>query len=119
MSNNSNMDDKTFIGKTKYNCPICEKEEEVEIYKELAQVIIKEQTISYYETYYYCPISKEEFYPSQVLDNNLLEAKDSYRRQNNLLTSQEIKEIRKYYKLNQKEFSNIFGWNQVYSRWDI
>jgi len=113
MSNNSNMDDKTFIGKTKYNCPICEKEEEVEIYKELAQVIIKEQTISYYETYYYCPISKEEFYPSQVLDNNLLEAKDSYRRQNNLLTSQEIKEIRKYYKLNQKEFSNIFGWGDV------
>ncbi len=113
MSNNANKDDKKFIGKTKYNCPICEKEEEVDIYEELAQVIIKEQDINYYETYYYCPISKEEFYPSQVLDRNLLEAKDSYRKQNDLLTSQEVKEIRKYYKLNQKEFSNLFGWGDV------
>jgi len=113
MSNNANKDDKIFIGKTKYSCPICEKEEEVEIYKELTQVLIKKQNINYYETYYYCPVSKEEFYPSQVLDSNLLEAKDSYRKQNNLLTSQEIKEIRKYYKLNQKEFSNIFGWGDI------
>lgn len=113
MSNNANMGDKTFIGKTKYNCPICRKKDEVEIYKELTQVIIKGQTVDYYETYYYCPVSKEEFYPSKVLDSNLLEAKDSYRKQNNLLTSQEIKEIRKNYKLNQKEFANIFGWGDV------
>ncbi len=113
MNKNANMDDKVFIGKTKYNCPICGKKEEVEIYKELTEVIIKGQNIKYYETYYYCPINREEFYPSQVLDSNLLEAKDVFRKQNNLLTSKEIKEIRNYYKLNQKEFSNLFGWGDV------
>lgn len=113
MKSNANKDDKIFIKEIKYSCPICEKEHKVEVYKEPTKAIIKKQPIEYIETYYYCPVNEEEFYPSQVLDNNLLEARDSYRNENQLLTSSEIKDIRKYYGLNQKEFSNIFGWGDI------
>ncbi len=108
-----NKDDRVFIEDVKYSCPICEKVHKVKVYQEPTKILIKKQPIDYIETYYHCPISEEEFYPSQILDSNLLEARDSYRRENNLLTSSEIKEIRKFYKLNQKEFSNIFGWGDI------
>jgi putative zinc finger/helix-turn-helix YgiT family protein len=107
------MDDRIFIEEVKYNCPICEEVHKVKVYKEPTKALVKKQPVEYIETYYYCPISEEEFYPSQILNNNLLEARDSYRRNNNLLTSTEIKEIRKFYGLNQKEFSNIFGWGDI------
>jgi putative zinc finger/helix-turn-helix YgiT family protein len=107
------MDDKVFVEEIKYNCPICEEVHKVKVYKEPTKALVKKQPVEYIETYYYCPISEEEFYPSQVLNVNLLEARDSYRKNNNLLTSIEIKEIRKFYGLNQKEFSNIFGWGDI------
>ena len=113
MKSIAKKDDKVFIEEVKYSCPICEKEHKVEVYQEPIKALIKKQPIEYIETYYYCPISEEEFYPSQILDNNLLKARDSYRIENNLLTSSEIKEIRKFYGLNQKEFSNIFGWGDI------
>ncbi len=109
----TNKDDRVFIEDVKYSCPICEKVHEVQVYQEPTKALIKKQPIKYIETYYHCPTSEEEFYPSQILDSNLLEARDSYRRENNLLTSSEIKEIRKFYRLNQKEFSNIFGWGDI------
>lgn len=109
----TNKDDRVFIEDVKYSCPICEKVHEVKVYQEPTKALIRKQPIEYIETYYHCLISEEEFYPSQVLDRNLLEARDCYRRENNLLTSSEIKEIRKFYGLNQKEFSNIFGWGDI------
>ncbi len=109
----ANKDDRVFIEDVKYSCPICEKVHKVKVYQEPTKALIKKQPIEYIETYYHCPISEEEFYPSQVLNNNLLEARDSYKIENNLLTSSEIKKIRKFYKLNQKEFSNIFGWGDI------
>jgi len=102
-----------FIEEVKYSCPICEKKHKVKIYRENNKAIVKKQPVEYQETYYYCPIESEEFYPSKILDKNLLRARDSYRKSNGLLTSFEIKEIRKLYGLNQKEFSNIFGWGDI------
>jgi len=113
MKSIAKKDDKIFIEEVKYSCPICEKVHKVKVYQEPTKALIKKQPIEYLETYYYCPISEEEFYPSQILDNNLLEARDNYRKENNLLTSSEIKEIRKFYGLSQKEFSNILGWGDI------
>jgi len=109
----ANKDDRVFIEDVKYSCPICEKVHKVKVYQEPTKALIRKQPIEYIETYYHCPTSEKEFYPSHILDGNLLEARDSYRRENNLLTSSEIKEIRKFYGLNQKEFSNIFGWGDI------
>ena len=104
---------KTLIKEVEYNCPICEKKHKVEVYEEKTKTLIKNQSIEHNELFYFCPISDEEFYPEDIMDQNLLRAMDKYREMHNLLTSTEIKEIRKNYKLNQKEFSNLFGWGDI------
>lgn len=104
---------KTLLKEVNYNCPICEKKHKVEVYEEKTKALIKKEPIEYKEIFYFCPTSKEEFYPEDVLDQNLIRAKDKFKEIRGFLTSSEIKEIRKYYKLNQKEFSNLFGWGDI------
>lgn len=43
------------------------------------------------------------------MDDNLLKVRDAYRIKHGLLTSEQIKEIRQFYSLSQKEFSNLLG----------
>ena len=102
-----------FIKEVSYNCPLCEKAHKVKVMEEETKALIKNKPIGYKEIYYFCPESDEEFYPENILDENLIKAIDSYKKQNGLLTSSEIKEIRNYYGLNQKELSNLFGWGDI------
>jgi putative zinc finger/helix-turn-helix YgiT family protein len=104
---------KTILEEVNYNCPICEKKHKVEVFEEKTKVLIKNEPIEYKEIFYFCPKSNEEFCPENVLDQNLIRAMDRYRQIHGFLTSSEIKEIRKYYKLNQKEFSNLLGWGDI------
>lgn len=102
-----------LIKEVNYSCPLCEKIHKVRVIEEETKALIKNKPVEYKEIYYFCLESNEEFYPEEIMDENLLKAKDSYRRLNGLLTSSEIKEIRNYYGLNQKEFSNLFGWGDI------
>ncbi|GAH37814.1 unnamed protein product, partial [marine sediment metagenome] len=104
---------KILVKEVNYNCPICEKKHKVEVYEEETKALVKKKPIEYKEIFYFCPKSKEEFYPEKVLDQNLIRARDSYKEENGFLTSSEIKEIRNYYNLNQKEFANLFGWGDI------
>jgi len=104
---------KILIKEVDYNCPLCEKKHKVEVFEEDTTTSIKNDSVEYNELFYYCPESDEEFYPEDILDQNLIRAMDKYREVHGLLTSTEIKEIRKYYKLNQKEFSNLLGWGDI------
>lgn len=100
---------------TKY-CPICGKEHEIEKRKRDSQLSIKGQIIDYKEIYFRCTNTsdeEDEFVTAEMLDNNLLEAKDKYREKNNLLTSKEIKKIRKKYGLTQMEFSFLLGLGEI------
>ena len=112
------MDDKKdiLIEKVTEYCPICEKEHELEKRKRDSQLRIKDQIINYKEIYFRCTNTSDEeneFVTAEMLDNNLLEAKDKYREKNNLLTSKEIKKIRKKYNLTQKEFSFLLGLGEI------
>lgn len=104
---------KILLGKENYTCPICEKEQQVEIFEENSEALVKNKPIGYKEIFYYCPKCKKEFFPEKVLDKNLIRVKDAYKEVNGLLTSSEIKKIRNFYKLNQKEFANLFGWGDI------
>ncbi|HAJ94878.1 MAG TPA: hypothetical protein DCP02_01475 [Actinobacteria bacterium] len=104
---------RVLVNEIDYDCPVCNKKHKVGIYQEKNTVIIKKQPVKYLEIYYYCLNSKEGFYPSDIMDKNLLIARDNYKKINNLLTSSKIKKIRKSYGLNQKEFSNILGWGDI------
>ena len=102
-----------LIGEVSHCCPLCEKTHKVKVYEEEAKVLIKNIPVEYKEIYYLCSESNEEFYPEKIMDENLTKARDAYKSLRSLLTSSEIKEIRNYYGLSQKELSNLFGWGDI------
>lgn len=98
------------------NCPICDNVHFLEKRKRETQGVVKGEIVDYEEIFYTCPASNEEeneFVPAAVMDQNLLRARDSYRKIKGLLTSNEIAEIRNFYELTQSEFSNLLGWGDV------
>jgi len=102
-----------LLNKINYNCPFCDEVHEVSVIKDKTKALINNTPVDYEEIYYHCPIEDDRFVPKDILNQNLLSAKDSYRTLNGLLTSQEIKEVRKIYNLSQKEFANLLGWGDV------
>lgn len=102
-----------LIEKIEYDCPICDEIHTIEIRKRTTKGLIKNENVEYEEILYYCENEDDEFTPSNVLDENLLRARDAFRLSHGLLTSGELKKIRKEYNLTQKEFSNILGWGDI------
>lgn len=98
-------------------CPICGKEHDVEKRKRTSEIKIKDLIVTYDEIFYRCtnvPDDEEnEYVSAEMMDRNLLEAKDVYRKEKGLLTSKEIKQIRKKYGLTQAEFSFLLGLGEV------
>lgn len=98
------------------DCPICNKMHSLEKRKRLTESIVKDEMVEYEEMYYLCSLGGEEeneFVPSGMMDENLLRARDAYRRKKGLLTSNEIANIRCYYGLTQSDFSALLGWGDV------
>lgn len=102
-----------IIRKMNYSCPFCDEEHEISVIKEATKALVNNTPIEYEEVNYYCSIEDDKFVPKEILNKNLLAAKDSYRTLNGLLISNEIKEIRSLYGLSQKELANMLGWGDV------
>lgn len=110
------MDKEFLISTVDMDCPICNKVHSLEKRKRLTQSIVKDEVVDYEEIYYLCQLNDEdenEFVPAGLMDENLLRARDSYRRKKNLLTSAEIADIRSFYGLSQSDFSALLGWGDV------
>lgn len=105
-----------ILRRLKMECPLCGEEHEVEVRVRNAKTIIKDIEVEYEETYYFCENSKEEeneFETGKMSNMNLLNARNSYRRKNNLLTSDEIVAIREKYGLTQVELARLLGWGEA------
>ncbi|MGF7186606.1 putative zinc finger/helix-turn-helix YgiT family protein [Desulfitispora alkaliphila] len=105
-----------LIKSAEMDCPICNKVHSLELRKRLTQGLVKGEVVNYEEVYYLCPLSDEEeneFVPAGLMDENLLRARDAYRIQKGLLTSNEIAEIRSFYGLTQSDLSALLGWGDV------
>lgn len=110
------MNNDYLIAIKNMDCPLCNKTHSLEERKRLTQSIIKDEVVNYEEIYFLCPLSNEdenEFVSAGLMDENFLSARDSYRKKNGLLTSEEISNIRKYYGLTQSDFSAMLGWGEV------
>lgn len=108
-----NHDKDVLVREMDYDCPLCDKVHKVQVKKRISNASLKNESIEYEQIYYYCPVCGEEFVPSKLMDENLLRVRDTYRRAKRLLTSDEIREIRRKFNLTQKEFSNLLGWGDV------
>ena len=101
------------IKKYQHDCPVCDKIHEVEEITRIIASTIKDSVVEHEETILRCPQTGDEWYHGKMLDDTLLCMRNAYREKNNLLTSGEIINIRKKYKLSQKELSNLLGWGNV------
>jgi len=90
---------------------------DIEHHIELANMPVKGEIVECIVEYYRCPITDFEdgnsWTPGGMLEGNLLRARDAYRAQHGLLSSDEIIAIRKKYGITQKELANLLGWGDI------
>lgn len=90
------MSKEYLIERVEMDCPICDRIHLLEKRKRDTQGIVKGDIVDYEEIFYLCPVTHEEeneFVPASLMDENLLRARDAYRKSKGLLTSYEISEI--------------------------
>jgi putative zinc finger/helix-turn-helix YgiT family protein len=110
------MKEDALIGTVRMECPICDKIHDVEKRKRIAGTVIKDEEVTYEETYFYCVNADEgenEFETGEVMDANLMNARNAYRVKTGLLTSDEIVKIRESYGLSQVDLARILGWGEA------
>ena len=74
---------------------------------------VKGKTIEFDECYMIDPATGEEVFDRNIEIENDIRLYDIYKKQMNLLTSTEIKSIRKKYDMNQKEFALAIGVGEI------
>lgn len=85
---------------------------EVQTIRELYPTVFKSQKFEYEIEYNYCSRTDEMWENDDQITRNDLVMKDTYRNINNLLTSTEIKAIRKKYRISQSDLAIILGWGE-------
>lgn len=83
------------------------------IYKRKIVAEVKGKKIEFDEYYMVNPLNNEEVFNRDLELLNDIRLYDIYKRKDNLLTSVEIKEIRKKYEMNQKEFAKALGLGEI------
>ena len=97
-------------------CPLCDKVHEVEERTRNTAITMKGEKVHYRESFYFCANSNEEeceFETGNMMNENLMAARNAYRKEHNLLTSDEIVEIRQNYGLTQVELARLLGWGEA------
>lgn len=96
-------------------CPVCGKKHEVEELSHKVTTIIKNEKVRYDESCYICSelIDDNEFETGELVNRNIRNAQNSYRKAHGLLTTDEIVEIRECYGLTQVELANLLGWGEA------
>jgi putative zinc finger/helix-turn-helix YgiT family protein len=110
------MNGGNLIRKIKMECPLCDKVHEIEERKRVARTIIKGEEVNYEETYYFCLNSDEdenEFSTAKMENENLLNARNEYRKAHGLLISDDIVAIREKYGLSQVDLAKLLGWGEA------
>ncbi len=91
-------------------CLSCMEEHEVQEVLILEENIFNNKTVHYNAIYEYCSKADEYTQSEEMIRKNDVAFKDAYKKQMNLLTSDEIIEIRNIYGVSQKDFAIILGW---------
>lgn len=110
------MKGETAVGTQLMDCPICDKIHEVELRERENVIIIKGEETSYLEKVFFCCNAEDdecEFETGKLANENLLRARNAYRVNHGLLTSDEIVEIREMYGLSQVELAKLLGWGEA------
>ena len=91
-------------------CPGCEKITELEHILTTEELNVRGELIRVKVEYYKCKECGEEFENPGSKDDPLNKAYREYRRKHDMVQPEEIREMRKFYGLTQKELSKLLGW---------
>jgi len=101
-----------IIKKEKMICPCCMEEHEVWTVSLEESNIFKGKKINYPAVFAYCENAEEYYSTEEMMDANDIAMKDAYRRSMGLLTSEEIREIRKVYGISQSDLAILLNWGE-------
>ena len=111
------MSNSYLIERIERDCPICNKVHLIEKRRSEAEMLIKNEIVKYEQTYFFCPDSADyeydEFVSAELMDINLQNARNAYRKKHGLLTSDDIVEIRSLYSMSQADLAILLGWGEV------
>ena len=111
------MSNSYLIERIERDCPICNKVHLIEKRRREAEMLIKNEIVKYEQTYFFCPDSADyeydEFVSAELMDINLQNARNAYRKKHGLLTSDDIVEIRSLYSMSQADLAILLGWGEV------
>ncbi len=103
------MDMKIIKGEKKL-CTCCMEEHEVKTVLVFERAIFKNIKVAYEALYWYCDIAEELYMDEQQMQENDVHLKDAYRKEQGLLTSSEIYNIRAKYGISQTDLCLLLGW---------
>lgn len=91
-------------------CSCCMEEHEVKTVLIKEQMTFKNTIVNYDSSYHFCDKAQELFMDEQEIQKNDISMKDAYRKQEGLLTSDEIIGIRAKYGISQNDLCVMLGW---------
>lgn len=100
----------TIIKREHMLCICCMEEHDVLTVETIDKNIFKGVEVNYKATYNYCDKADEYFETEEQLTANDIAMKNEYRKNNNLLTSAEICNIRAKYGISQSDLCLLLGW---------
>lgn len=93
-------------------CDYCLKETEFDFKTVREEFDVKNETISIESTVKYCKECGEYLFDTEIDSENMKKAFDEYKRNHDLMSSEEIKKTREKYGLSAAAFSKILGFGE-------
>ena len=97
----------------KMSCPYCEAIHEVKEIKRTESIIFKGKNVTYDAIHYECSNCHEVFDSAQMMDDNLLAAREAYELLEDSVSPAKIISIRESYNASQKAFGLILGMGEL------
>ena len=97
----------------KMSCPYCEAIHEVRKIKRTENIVFKGKNVSYEAMHYECSNCHEIFDSAQMMDENLLAAREAYELLEESVSPAKIISIRESYNASQKAFGLILGMGEL------
>lgn len=91
-------------------CTSCMEEHEVKTVCMKEQTYFKNVQVEYEATYFYCDNTDELYMDENLMKSNDIAIKDAYRKEKELLTSEQIVAVRKKYGISQTDLCILLGW---------
>lgn len=99
-----------MIKSEKRFCTCCMEEHEVKTVLVPEEATFKNVKVGYEASCFYCDVAEELYMDEQQMQENDIRLKDAYRKEQGLLTSSEICNIRSKYRISQRDFCILLGW---------